>query len=225
MASFNDLEVGDVPESRTFHQLGILLLDGSNSMNRIGEKNRRIAENLNHGIREFLTFFKGSSIRNNFSIAAITFGLDAKVYLPATELESIDDYADYDPTTTGVDGDGTFIGAALLHAEHMANEFLIDREGDGLKKTVSIIVFSDGLCQAPDATKEIAERIKKNPDISICSTLWTAREDIANDDVKQAKSVLQDIVTDIKFYKTSYSEADLRQFFIASLSSQRHKNV
>lgn len=224
MSIFNDAEIGDISESRTFHQLGILLLDGSNSMNKIGDQNRRIAENVNHSVREFLTFFKGSSIRNNFSIAVLAFGVDAKVHTPITELEMIDDYADYDPTIVGVDGNGTFIGAALDQAEKIAEDFLLDKEADGLKRTVSIIVFSDGLCQVPDVTREISNRINKNEDITISSTLWSAREDIGNEEIKQAKSVLQDIVTDIKFYKTTYNESDLRQFFKASLSAKRQQN-
>jgi hypothetical protein len=62
MNNFED--IGEVTESRTFHQLGILILDGSGSMATIGDGNISLADNVNRAVREFLGFFKSSSIRD-----------------------------------------------------------------------------------------------------------------------------------------------------------------
>ena len=92
----NITEIPDVASSRTFHQLGILVLDGSGSMQHyIGDGNRPLADNVNVSVRDFLGFFKNSSIKNNFSIAVVTFDDNATVHTPITPLADIDDYADY----------------------------------------------------------------------------------------------------------------------------------
>ena len=49
-------EIGEVIESRTFHQLGILVLDGSGSMAAIGDGNITLADSVNRAVREFLGF-------------------------------------------------------------------------------------------------------------------------------------------------------------------------
>lgn len=55
----NNLEledIGDVKPSRTFHQLGIFLLDGSGSMATIGNGGLTLAESVNRSFRDFLSF-------------------------------------------------------------------------------------------------------------------------------------------------------------------------
>ncbi len=119
----NITEIPDVASSRTFHQLGILVLDGSGSMQHyIGDGNRPLADNVNVSVRDFLGFFKNSSIKNNFSIAVVTFDDNATVHTPITPLADIDDYADYNPVNNG-HGGRTFIGGALQKAEELAKEF------------------------------------------------------------------------------------------------------
>src|SRR5438876_861318 len=113
-------DIGEVTESRTFHQLGILVLDGSGSMAAIGDGNRPIADNVNQSVREFLGYFKNSSIANNFSIAVITFDNSPKIHTPITELTKVDDFADYNPMNGH--GGGTYIGGALEMAEQLSSQ-------------------------------------------------------------------------------------------------------
>jgi uncharacterized protein YegL len=82
-------DIGEVTESRTFHQLGILVLDGSGSMAAIGDGNISLADSVNRAVREFLGYFKNSSIANNFSFAVITFDNDAKVHTPMDTEEEL----------------------------------------------------------------------------------------------------------------------------------------
>jgi uncharacterized protein YegL len=216
-------EIPDVAEVQTFHQLGILLLDGSNSMNAIGDGNRSHAENVNFAVREFLGYFKRkSSIKENFSIAVICFGIDTKIHTDITKLTLIDDFADYNPTSAGVDGNGTFIGGALKEAQNLAISFLNRPDAGNLPHDVRLIVMSDGLDQLAEQTKEISDELKQCSKIMVCSSLFAVSGNISDTDTKEAKTILADIASTPNLYKTTYGEADLRQFFISSMSAKRH---
>ena len=212
-------DIGEVTESRTFHQLGILVLDGSGSMQAIGDGNISLAESVNRAVREFLGFFKNSSIANNFSFAVITFDNNAKVHTTITELPKVDDFGDYNPMNGH--GGGTFIAGALAEAEKLASQFLNSPEASSIPHDVRIIIMSDGLCQAPDVTKEVATKLKQNDKIMICSSLFTQPAKVGETETSEAKTVLADIASAANLYKTTYKETDLRQFFISSMSAKR----
>lgn len=212
-------EIGEVTESRTFHQLGILVLDGSGSMQATGDGNISLADSVNRAVREFLGFFKNSSIANNFSFAVITFDNNAKVHTPITELPKVDDFGDYNPMKGH--GGGTFIAGALTEAEKLASQFLNSPEASSIPHDVRIIIMSDGLCQAPDVTKEVAAKLKQNDKIMICSSLFTQPVKVGETETSEAKTVLADIASAANLYKTTYKETDLRQFFISSMSAKR----
>lgn len=217
MTQFED--IGEVTESRTFHQLGILILDGSGSMAAIGDGNISLADSVNRAVREFFGYFKNSSIANNFSIAVITFDNNPKVHTPITELKKVDDFADYNPMNGH--GGGTYIGGALEEAEKLANQFLSSPDAASITHDVRIIILSDGLCQAPMETKTVADRLKQNDKIMICSSLFTEAAKISEKEISDAKTVLQEIASAPNLYKTTYKENDLRQFFISSMSAKR----
>jgi uncharacterized protein YegL len=212
-------DIGEVTESRTFHQLGILVLDGSGSMQAIGDGNISLAESVNRAVREFLGYFKNSSIANNFSFAVITFDNNAKVHTPTTELSKVDDFGDYNPMIGH--GGGTFIGGALAEAEKLASQFLSSPEASSIPHDVRIIVMSDGLCQASEVTKEVAANLKQNDKLMICSSLFTQAAKAGETETSEAKTVLADIASAANLYKTTYKETDLRQFFISSMSAKR----
>ena len=81
--------------------------------------------------------------------------------------------------------------------------------------------MSDGLCQAPDVTKEVAAKLKQNDKIMICSSLFTQPAKVGETETSEAKTVLADIASAANLYKTTYKETDLRQFFISSMSAKR----
>ncbi len=218
----HNLEVPEVPEVQTFHQLGILLLDGSNSMNATGDGNRSHADNVNMAVREFLGFFKRSSIKENFSIAVVCFGVNTKIHTNSIKLTSIDDFADYTPTNAGVDGNGTFIGGALKTAKELAISFLNQPDSGNIPHDVRIIVMSDGLDQLPEETIKVATDLKQCSKIMLASSLFAVAGNNADFDSKEAKSILSEIASGPNLYKTTYGEADLRQFFISSMSAKRH---
>lgn len=212
-------DIGEVTESRTFHQLGILVLDGSGSMAAIGDGQISLADSVNRAVREFLGYFKNSSIANNFSFAVITFDNGAKVHTPITELIKVDDFADYNPMNGH--GGGTYIGSALEEAEKLASQFLSNPEASSIPHDVRVIIMSDGLCQAPDQTKVVADRLKTNDKVMLCSSLFTQAAKAGETETSEAKTVLADIASAANLYKTTYKETDLRQFFISSMSAKR----
>jgi uncharacterized protein YegL len=215
-------DISEVTESRTFHQLGILVLDGSGSMKATGDGNISLADIVNRAVREFLGYFKNSSISNNFSFAVITFDNNAKVHTPITELPNVDDFGDYNPMNGH--GGGTFIGGALAEAEKLAIDFLNQPEASSIAHDVRIIVLSDGLCQAPDQTKEVAQNIKQCSRMTVCSALVTKTTKVGETETIEAKTVLSEIASASNLYKTLYTEraeTDLRQFFITSMSAKK----
>ena len=121
-------------------------------------------------------------------------------------------------------GGGTFIGGALAEAENLANQFLNSPDASSVPHDVRLIIMSDGLCQAPDQTKTVADRLKQNDKIMICSSLFTQASKVGESEVSEAKTVLADIASAPNLYKTTYKENDLRQFFISSMSAKRKQN-
>jgi len=212
-------EIDDVASSQTFNQLGILCLDGSGSMTLEGNRGQTLAESVNLAVREFLGFFKKSSIVNNFSIAVITFDSMPAIHTPITRLVDIEDFANYDPTVGH--GGRTNIGAALEKAEEIAKDFLNKSGASGIPSSVSVVVMSDGMCDYPQETKRVAERLKKIDKITICSSFFSSKH-VGDSDRKQAQQDLQDIASGVNFYKTTYDAEDLRKFFIASMSTSKY---
>jgi len=210
------MEIDDIQESKTFHQLGIFCLDGSGSMSKEGEGNLPLADQVNLAIREFLSYFKGSSLAENFSLAFITFDHTAKIHTDVTPLKEVDDFADYNPQNNG-HGGGTNIGNALTIAQELAEKHLNSNEANNLPHDVKIIVMSDGLCQAVEHSIKKAHELKENDKITIFSTHFKIRKE--KDD--GTKDFLIKIANSVNEYKTTYSEDDLRKFFIASMSAKK----
>jgi hypothetical protein len=141
------------------------------------------------------------------------------VHTPITELPKVDDFGDYNPMNGH--GGGTFIAGALAEAEKLASQFLNSPEASSIPHDIRIIIMSDGLCQTPDVTKEVAAKLKQNDKIMICSSLFTQPAKVGETETSEAKTVLADIASAANLYKTTYRETDLRQFFISSMSAKR----
>lgn len=218
----NDLmTLGPMASPRTWHQLGILLLDGSGSMEREGKGGRPLVNDVNQAVKDFLGFFKGSSKVNNFSIAVITFGEIAEEHTPPTPLSQVDEDADYNPVLGH--GDTTNIGAALEKAEKMALDHLAQPEAQGgTPHTAHIILMTDGLCLHPDFTRQVAGRLRGHQGVEIFASLFAPRDVLrptAPQEIAAAKELMRDVVSDDGHFKTTYDEAQLREFFKKSMSA------
>lgn len=209
--------VGPMKTPAIFNQLGILVLDGSGSMEETTKGNITKAQAVNDSVRNVLTRFKRSRYVKNFSFAVVTFDEQAKVHTPTTAAIDINDDGDFDPMRGH--GGATNIGGGLIEAKRIAGDFL--RKGPRDTSSVVIIVMSDGRdCECgvgdPEQTLRIAEEIKSNPGITICSTYFAA---IDGQDQSEQDHLMKIASDPSKHYKTVSDAESLRAFFMASLST------
>lgn len=209
------IEKPEVP--RTFHQLGILVLDGSGSMSETGRQQLTKAQEVELGVKELFTRFDASSKKSNFSFACIKFDTSATTTLPPTPFQQIE-YFNEDFNPLSGKGKGTHIFDALNEAKKLAEEFLLNAPIDGLRHSVVILLMSDGLCFQPETTIAVAENIKQNPNIIIASAYFAKVGNTA-DEVSDTKNLLQSIATNpVTYYSTVYDGEALRKFFESSIS-------
>ncbi|AWG23504.1 hypothetical protein FFWV33_19175 [Flavobacterium faecale] len=208
----------DKPEvPRTFHQLGILVLDGSGSMNATGRGQLTKAQEVEMGVKELFTRFDGSSKKSNFSFSCIKFDTSSTTTLQPTPFQEIDYFSENFNPLDGK-GRGTHIFEALNEAKKMAEEFLNNAPQDGLRHSVVILLMSDGLCFQPETTIAVADNIKLNPSVVIASAYF-AELGNSDNEATEIKNLLQNVSTNpVKYYATVYDGEALRKFFESSIS-------
>ncbi len=197
---------------RTFHQLGIFVLDGSYSMHEECQGGIRKREAVNLAIRELLGKFKKSRAVNNFSFAVVTFDIAAKVITETTSAISIHENADYDPIKGS--GNGTYIHSGLSEAKKLAESFLIGKKQNDVPHSVVIVLLSDGECHEPDKTKSVAEDIISNPQIKICTTFFSKM----SGSIPEAELLMKEIASAPTLFENTYDVETLRKFFESSIS-------
>ena len=104
-----------IKQTKTFEQLGILVLDGSGSMEEQTAQHVTKADAVTRAVNDFFSRFKASSICNNFSFAIVNYDHRSVVKMQPTQVKKIDDHGDYNP----MDGLGgaTYISEGLAHFE------------------------------------------------------------------------------------------------------------
>ncbi|MBG6129983.1 uncharacterized protein YegL [Aquimarina sp. EL_43] len=208
----------DKPEvPQTFHQLGILVLDGSGSMAGTGRQGLTKAQEVELGMKEMFSRFDASRVKNNFSFACIKFDTSASTSLHPTLFKDLDYFnEDFNPMDTK--GGGTHIFDGLTEAKKIADDFLNNAPIDGVKHSVVILLMSDGMCFEPDITKTIATDIKQSDNIDIaCAYL----AEVGNNDneANETKNLMQEVATNpVSYYATVYDGETLRKFFERSIS-------
>lgn len=208
----------DKPEvPRTFHQLGILVLDGSGSMSETGRQQLTKAQEVEMGIKEMFSRFDASRVKNNFSFACVKFDTTSTITLQPTSFKDLDYYSeDFNPLNGK--GKGTHIFDGLNEAKRIAEAFLSNAPIDGVKHSVVILLMSDGLCFQPATSIAVADNIKLNKQIVIASAYF-AEIGNNNDEATSTKNLLQEIATNpVSYYATVYDGETLRKFFERSIS-------
>ncbi len=208
----------DKPEvPKTFHQLGILVLDGSGSMREKGRGQLTKAQEVEMGIKEMFSRFDASRVKNNFSFSCVKFDVTASMTLAPTPFAELDYYAEnFDPLEGK--GRGTQIFEGLNEAKKIAEDFLDSAPQDGLKHSVIILLMSDGLCFQPETTRAVAENLKQNPGITIATAYFSKVGEEASDS-GDVKNLLQTVASDpVSYYSTIYDGEALRKFFERSIS-------
>ena len=211
------MDVAIVPEPPSFNQLGILVLDGSGSMLDPAEGRVTKAQAVNGVVRNMLRRFKRSRHQRNFSFAVVTFDHNARLHTTVTPATDIDDSQDYDPTNQH--GGGTWMGSGLREAHRIAMNFLAMAPQDR-PASVVIVLMSDGRdgeggAGSSSETLRVAEEIKSNPQITICTTFFGGPGSSSAD----AEAHLRALASQPTGYQTSHDAEELRKFFIASFTS------
>lgn len=209
----------DKPEvPQTFHQLGILVLDGSGSMSETGRNNLTKAQEVEIGMKEMFSRFDASRVKNNFSFACIKFDTTPTITLQPTAFKDIDYFReDFNPLN--VKGGGTHIFDALAEAQKIADQFLLNAPQDGVRHSVVILLMSDGMCFEPQKTLDISNQIKSKGGIDIACAYLSELGSVNETEKNDTKSLMQSIATNpVQYYATVYDGESLRKFFEASIS-------
>lgn len=206
--------VGRPAVPRTFHQLGILVLDGSGSMTETAAGNSTKAKEVSAAVHELFNRLNASRVKQNFSFSCIKFDDTATVSLQPTPFDfNTLANEDYDPTSGK--GGGTQIFLALEKAKQVAESFLQNAPKDGVKHSVLILLMSDGMCFDPQRTISTANQIKSNQGIEIACAFFGAIGESASAE----KQTLKDVSSDpAKYFTTVYDGEALRAFFERSIS-------
>ena len=199
-----------------FRQLGVLVLDGSGSMEEktIGG-NITKAEATAVATRELFGRLKDSSIKDSLEIALITYDDRPEAVInPPVPAPQLDLNADYNPTQGH--GGNTRIDLALEEAERIVADFLKNAPPEGVDYSAVIILMSDGLCHEPQRTRQVASRLKERfgSRLKLTAAFFSAGSD---DPV--GEQLLREIVTAPVCFTTVKTGEALREFFKASLST------
>ena len=209
-----------VTQPRTFHQLGIFLLDGSGSMSEKSSAKGNAIKALEVDTAMFDLFnrFKVSRVDQNFSFSVQKFANNTTEIVGARRFK-YDDFVNNNVsynTRKGLEHDlstgGTEIYNALEKAKKMAHDFLADV--DTVPQSVLILVLSDGMCFDPARTIRVANEIKSNPLIKIAAVYLANIGNV----VREAKELMEDIASD-NMCTTVYDGDSLRAFFERSITS------
>jgi len=207
---------GDVTLNKSINQLGILVLDGSGSMDRLATGNVTIAKAVEGGLIEMFNRFNVSKKKQNFSFACIKFDNTVSVTLEpiAFDFNTLMN-TNFDPREGRQKDGGTYTNLALEQAKQMAENFLQNPPEPGITHKVLILLCSDGQSHEPEQTLEIAEEIKKNLDIEIACAYIS----VVGNNEADAQKLLKEVASDAIKFTTVYDGEALRNFFVASLSA------
>jgi uncharacterized protein YegL len=200
----------------SWRQLGVFVLDGSDSMNdqveRVSAYTGTKAEAVNSAIQQLLKRFKFSEKLKNFSFAVVKFHDTISEVLPLQEASDIEAEGNYNPTSAGTGG--TFIGAGLEKAKEICDQFFHDHQDD-LPTSAVILLLSDGQCLQPERTRRIAAEIAQAyPRIKVAAAFFATKGKPS-----EGYDLLVDICSDPQKYCTNvYDPETLRDFFTRSLT-------
>jgi uncharacterized protein YegL len=202
-------------KSKLFEQLCLLVLDGSGSMSRKFDESQTKTQTTIKAVTELVNLLNRSTKSSGFFLSIISYHKNASVKLHTQHIDTVNP----DEIDLGSDfgaGKATRIDRALEEAEKVAEAFLNSApSGSQLKRTVRILLMSDGYCHNPDASRELADKFKSKylEKIRLCTCL------ISNDqeDFTAAEELMKDIASLVNANKLCYTRAtsghELRQFF------------
>ncbi len=187
---------------KTFDQLGILVLDGSASMqNRKSIKEISLAQEVSVAVRDTFTAFKSKFHKKNYSFSVVYYDNTAKVELPKTEVDDLDDIRSYDPTV-GLGGKTSSVSEGLREAQKLAEEHLKGQTSGGVLKSVIIFIISGSSIIFEPEAEAIANQLKQTPNILLTACFF---ETLDNDNDRKVDYFFQSICSTPYHYDRVYS--------------------
>ena len=207
---------GRMVASKTFEQLGILVLDGSGSMSEQTAQHISKADAVTQAVNDLFSRCKQSRNKNNFSFAIVNYDHRSIVKMQPTPVKDVDDHGDYNPME-GLGG-ATYISKGLEDAEKIAKDFLSQSQEGGLARSVVIVIMTDGVDMTEAETISVANRLKKMSKVFVSGCFFETLGADSKDMQKCADYVKKLCTDETKFSMVSTAEA-LRNFFEASMSN------
>lgn len=210
-------------KSKLFDQLCLLVLDSSGSMSWELDNGMSKADITRQAVIDLVETLKRSSKSSGFHLAIVTYAALPEVRLLSQAIDSIK-AGQIDLGEEFGLGPATRIDLALKKAEEVATAFINSKSpGSRLERTVRILLMSDGYCNMPENTREVATAIKeKHLDaVRICCCLLSAQDE---EFFEEAEDLMKSVATELKNGKICYTNgtrgSDLRSFFERSSTEE-----
>jgi len=205
-----------VKAAKTFEQLGILVLDGSGSMEEQTAQHISKADAVTSAVNDLFSRFKASSMRNNFCFAIVNYDHRSIVKMQPTPVKDIDDHGDYNPMEDL--GGATYISEGLKEAKKIAEIFLSQSQEGGIDRSVVIVIMTDGVDMTQPETISMANSLKKMDKVKVCGCFF---ETLGADAKKMNECIeyVKGLCSSPMDFSPVSSADQLRTFFIASMSN------
>lgn len=214
------IELTETPTSAPAAEQGIVIgADGSVSMADILRETGEVVPGLpprtksaaaTVAIGELVSLLQSSRIKENFSLGFLAFHERVVVDRPIRALRDLSAAEDFDPTQAGTGG--TCVYAALDAAYDQIVTWRQGRSGS-LHVSNVVCLFTDGLCSDPQRTLAAAARLKELPNVTVAACLLAGVGDPT-----QGGQLLQHVASGPSYYRTVHTAAQLRDFFLASIT-------
>lgn len=199
--------------------LGILVLDGSGSMEEQTAQHISKADAVNRAVNDLFSYFKANGKKKyyiRFSFAIINYDHRSVVRMQATPVKEIDAYGDYNPME-GLGG-VTYISEGLKDSKKITEAFLSKpKEKDCRNRTVIILIMADGMDITQTETISIAKALKQMDNVIVTGCFFETLGADAKD-MDEAADYIKSLCSEERYFARVSNAEDLRRFFINSMS-------
>jgi len=202
-------------ERKKIEQLGIIVLDGSGSMQEPDSSGATKAASADRAAQDLIRRLQQSRRRDNFFISVITYDDKAIIRLEPTPVTNITQIPSFDPLNGH--GGQTNIGGALQKAYEVAKGFL--RDESSFVRCVVIVLMTDGQHNTGQDPETVVSEIKKSELPIKIATVGFGTGDIDVVFLEKIASTTRSDMGGQKMFKLTNNPEELRNFFEASVTT------
>lgn len=202
--------IGVVQETKSFEQLGILVLDGSGSMRAQGDTGIEKAAEVSIAVCDLISRLKHSKKKQNFYISIIYYDQNIEEHLSPIPIINANEIANYNPLVNH--GGQTAIADALDKAYEIADQFLSGPTE--FPRSAAIILMTDGQNTQGDPI-DVANKIKNSGKKIFIHAVGYGK------DTEIDKATLDSIVSNSGRISYTRDPESLRAFFMATMTQKQ----